>query len=65
MKKFALLILLSSCQWIVTHPQEDEAIILSVEELAKEAYEYETKTLSPAPPLPNGLPPFKQVPHAP
>jgi hypothetical protein len=65
MKKFiSLLPLLTlvSCQWIATHPKEDAEVISAVEGIVKEIYEYETKTLSPAPPQPHvhhDLPPFK------
>lgn len=62
MKKFLALFILTSCQWIVSHPKEDVEILLSIEELAKEAYEYESKTLSlpsPQPHVNDDLPPFK------
>ena len=42
MKKFILLIpILASCQWIVTHPEEDKEIVNVVEEIGKDLYKYE------------------------
>lgn len=71
MTKFSLLlplILLSSCTWVATHPKEDMEIILSAEEIARDLYQYESRTLSPAPPQPHvhhDLPPFKpKAPNA-
>ena len=72
MKKITLLaplLFLTSCQWIATHPKEDMEFLLSAEEVARELYQYETRTLSPAPPQPHvhhDLPPFKpRIPNAP
>ena len=52
------LILLTSCQWVLTHPEEDAEAVSVVEEVAKDFYQYETKTLSPGPQLPASQPPL-------
>jgi len=46
----SLAFLLNSCQWIVTHPQEDAEIVEIGEEAIREFYQYESHTLSPTPP---------------
>jgi hypothetical protein len=51
----SLIILLASCQWIATHPQEDAEAIQLIEQGTQEIYEYETKTLSPSPQQPNAI----------
>lgn len=58
----SLLLLLTSCQWLLTHPEVEVEVIEVAEELMTDLYQYETKTLSPAPPQPHvqhDLPPFK------
>ncbi len=54
------LILLSSCQWLLLHPEilpEAEEV---GEEVVKDVQEYEhSRTLSPGPQLPSGTPPMK------
>lgn len=63
MRKFSLflpLIMLTACNWIITHPTEDAEAVGLVEQGVQEIYSYERKTLSPTPPQPNVAPPFKQ-----
>lgn len=63
MKKFTPLlplVLLTSCTWLATHPQEDLAALGALEQGVEELYQYESRTLSPAPQqLPPGTPPLK------
>lgn len=51
------LLILTGCQWILTHPSEDEAALEILKEAGTDIYQYETRTLSPTPPL--GVPPMK------
>jgi len=54
MKKFSVLLpllILTGCQWVLTHPSEDAEALGVIEEAGKDIYDYESKTLSPAPPV--------------
>jgi hypothetical protein len=52
---FLTLFIQTSCQWIATHPKEDEVIVEAIEKSVEEIYKYETRTLSP------GIPPHKII----
>lgn len=47
------LLILTSCQWILNHPQEDAEAVELIEKAGEEVYEFESRTLSP------GVPPMK------
>jgi hypothetical protein len=48
----SLFILMTSCQWVVTHPQEDMEIAKLIEEATIDAYKYEMgPTIEPKAPL--------------
>lgn len=51
------LMILTGCAWIASHPKEDALAVEVIEEAIEKLYEYETHTLSPAPPP--GYPPMK------
>lgn len=60
--RFSLLfifLLLSSCQWVATHPKEDILVIEAAEKGLEELYKYETRTLSPGIQHPSGIPPMR------
>jgi len=40
----------SACQWLVTHPEEDELAIEIGKDIVEDVYEYEIRTLSPSQP---------------
>lgn len=56
---FLTLILHSSCQWVLSRPEEDTEAVGVIEEVVQDLYQYESRTLSPSPPP--GVPPMKPI----
>lgn len=50
MKKLTLLLVFTSCQWVITHPREDAEVVRIGEEIASEIYKYECGEQKPQQP---------------
>jgi hypothetical protein len=51
-----LTLIFASCEWVITHPEEDAEIVELGEKAIQEIYSYETKSLLSLPPQPNAEP---------